>query len=73
MEDFDIKNSCRTCMKTGCPLRSIFEIAVDDTSFAKIIVRLCLHFLMTLRLDKDDTFYSSFSCFLSCSNQSTVT
>lgn len=39
MNDFEVENSCRTCTKTCCPLRSIFEQAVDGISFAKIIVR----------------------------------
>lgn len=33
-----ISDCCRTCLKTDVPLRSIFEIAVDDISFNLLIV-----------------------------------
>lgn len=35
---FDIQNSCRCCCKQGCPFRNIYEIAVEENSFADILV-----------------------------------
>lgn len=45
IKGFEIENSCRTCMKNGCPLRSIFETAIGETSFANVIVRIFTIFL----------------------------
>lgn len=42
--EFDIENTCRACLRTELPLRSVEEVAVDGLTFESLIVRVCLHF-----------------------------
>lgn len=45
IKNLDVENSCRACMRTGIPLRSVLEEAIDGESFLNIIVSVLFTFL----------------------------